>query len=76
MARPDVLRELLIERVVGGQVAADGDAEDLDQRVLANPLDARVVQTLEMVVERSELAAAQDDDPSGRGRRGSVPSLF
>ena len=54
---------------------ADGDEEDIDQRVLSGPLDARVVEVVEVVVERGGLAAGHGDDPSKAGRVISVDRL-
>ena len=39
------------ERVGPGEDAADGDEDDVDQGVLAGPLDARVVEVLEVLLE-------------------------
>src|SRR5512135_2103671 len=71
---PAVATELLDagERVGPGEHTADGDEEDIDQRVLSGPLDARVIEVVEVVVERGRLAAEHGDDPSKAGHVVSV----
>jgi hypothetical protein len=66
---PAVAAELLDagEGVGPGEDAADGDEDDVDQRVPAGPHDARVVEALEVVVERGGSVAGHE-----RVRRGRV----
>src|SRR6185437_16924818 len=73
---PAVTTELLDtgERVGPGEHTTDGDEEDVDQRMLSGPLDARVVEVLKVVVERGGLAAGHGDDPSRAGNVISVGS--
>ena len=58
------------EGVGPGEDAADGDEDDVDQGVLAGALDARVLEVLEVVVERGGSVAGHD-----RVHRGRMMSL-
>ena len=55
------------ERVGSGEDTADGVEADVDQGVLAGPLAARVVEVVEVVVERGGRAVGHGNDPSEAG---------